>query len=415
MSIPNETLHDIFADLPAPVLAVVALACRRFNAVAERLLYSAISVDDVLSERSPNPWRTVRCASSILRRPHLVDAVRSVSVRWRTEEGTLWQPYRDLLAAATHLSSALRTLVFLQTLDIYLGFWSSLSHDGSASWRVMARQTEQLHPIDAIIQSCSFPQLSVCSLHTDWADARGTKDRLDVHVETTPTHALSSFLIASSAQLKHLRLHLPQYSSMGLFSFPSESLRELMSFRGNSRMAAAILPGRPVRSLSLEGREEEVTVEILGQLALTASDNAIGFPHGSAHTEQTLRYLDLSSIPIRPVLLRSIAAQLSDIEVLRIKLALRHTLHYAMSGIVSPCVSLRLHIVKFEIPSLYSRDSSRACHRCWEHSHASSISICPLRPLSRRPLQLQVCHTAVLVKLTRSMRYAESGSKSVPV
>jgi hypothetical protein len=50
-------------------------------------------------------------------------------------------------------------------------------------------------------------------------------------------------------------------------------------------------------------------------------------------TSVPLRHLDLSSMLVTPTLLRNLSRNLNTVESLKVKLALRHTLHFA--GIVS--------------------------------------------------------------------------------
>ncbi|TFY77825.1 hypothetical protein EWM64_g6186 [Hericium alpestre] len=52
-----------------------------------------------------------------------------------------------------------------------------------------------------------------------------------------------------------------------------------------------------------------------------------------ARTSTPVRNLDLSAMSVTPILLRDISRHLYHIECLRVKLALRHTLHFALSGI----------------------------------------------------------------------------------
>jgi hypothetical protein len=47
-----------------------------------------------------------------------------------------------------------------------------------------------------------------------------------------------------------------------------------------------------------------------------------------------VRELDLSGMSVTPTLLRSVSRHLSHVEWLKVRLALRHTLHHALYGIV---------------------------------------------------------------------------------
>jgi len=99
---------------------------------------------------------------------------------------------------------------------------------------------------------------------------------------------------------------------------PLEALPLLTSFRGSADAAASILPGRPVQYLSLIGEDSDVNRDNLPRMT---------------YTTRPLRFLDLSAMSIRPMLLRNVSTYLPTIESLRLRLALRHTLHYSFSGI----------------------------------------------------------------------------------
>lgn len=90
--------------------------------------------------------------------------------------------------------------------------------------------------------------------------------------------------------------------------------------------------------LALAGRDEDV----MGSGGAAAGAMMMGAYNGGgggalpllAQGAVPLRVLDLSAMSARPMLLRSVAQVLSTLECLRVKLALRHTLHYSFSGIV---------------------------------------------------------------------------------
>jgi hypothetical protein len=74
-----------------------------------------------------------------------------------------------------------------------------------------------------------------------------------------------------------------------------------------------------VQALGLVGRCEAATEEDLARIATGSTP---------------VRALDLSGMSVTPTLLRSVSRHLSHVESLKVRLALRHTLHYALSGIV---------------------------------------------------------------------------------
>ncbi|PBK99078.1 hypothetical protein ARMGADRAFT_918184 [Armillaria gallica] len=288
--LPNETLSAIFEILPIPLLADIARVSQRFKAVAERVLYSTIHVRDIISATDSQPWRTTRCCDSLLRRPHLLESIRIFHIRWHTTERTSLSAL-DLEPASIKLSVTLRTLHFLDSLELTLGPANMATADRA-----------HLHPIERIIRGCYFPHLRSCSFGADWA--KGVQSYSTI---------LDSFL-SSVPLLRHLKL----LDHHGVLNLRSDALPNLLSFRGSTDTAAYILPGRPVQSLSLIGQDSDVT-----------RDNLPRFTHATT----PLRFLDLSAMSVRPILLRNIATYLPMVEVIRIRLTLRHTLHYALSGI----------------------------------------------------------------------------------
>lgn len=291
--LPNEILAAIFTRLETQALADVARVSHRFNAVAEYLLYSSIAITDVLSDREHVPQRTVCWCDAMMNRPHLADAVKRLQVRWTTESRS--PPSALLLAVCDQLSLAIRNLVGLEHLELHLG---------PANYACMPR--ENMHAIERAVFLCSLPALRSCSLGAEYTKG----------IQPYTAH-IASFL-SHTPSLRHLRLS-DHHSSLNLPPAP-HALPFLQTFRGSAATSASILPGRPVHHLSLIGQDSDVTQENLLRIASTSTP---------------LRSLDLSAISARPVLLRNVSAYLSSLERLRVRLALRHTLHYALSGIVS--------------------------------------------------------------------------------
>ncbi|KAF7309815.1 F-box domain-containing protein [Mycena indigotica] len=316
MSLPNETLAAIFDSLPPHVLAVISCVSYRFNAVAERLLYASISISDSLSSQSPLPRRSLRCFRSIRARPHLVETIKRLQIRW---QGANNSTYLDLANACVEVSQTLQTLIYLEGLDVFLG---------PANRTVIGSNSGGIHAIEQLLHNCHFPHLRYCSLGAEWAKSPPTHPY---------THLLPIFLATSVPILRHLRLsdaHSPLNPPL-----PPTALPLLTYFRGSPDTAASILPGRPVTALALIGQDSDVNRENLPRFALTS---------------MPLVMLDLSAMQARPVLLRSIAEYLPQLEHLRVRLALRHTLHYALSGItllagLAPVLRDLRHLVVFDL------------------------------------------------------------------
>lgn len=291
--LPNETLTAIFNGLPYSTLAELARVSRRFNAVAERVLYSSVYIRDVLSDGDHYPWRTFRCCQSLILRPHLFESTHGFHVRWVAMAGTSPSTLH-LSETLTKLSEALPNLRFLDSLELSLG----------PANMVLSAHPHRVHPVERVITGCRFPHLRSCILGADWT--KGVQQYA----------ALPSFL-TSLPSLRHLKLA----DHHGAVHLPPDVLPRLSSFRGSPDAAASLLPGRPVQSLALIGQDSDVTRENLPRLM---------------HTTVPLKSLDLSAMSVRPLLLRNVATYLPMVEVIRVRLALRHTLHYALSGIVSP-------------------------------------------------------------------------------
>ncbi|KAJ7583258.1 hypothetical protein C8J56DRAFT_205364 [Mycena floridula] len=289
-SLPNETLESIFDELDSTALSTVARVSTHYNAVAERILYSSINIKDVLSSASPMPMRTFHCCQSILRRPHLVETIKKLHVRWQTDSESPPSHYH-LAPATAKLADALRSLSFLISLDLFLGPVNV----------VATPESGPLHAIERIIYGCHLSQLQYCALGAEWSK-NGPQY----------TNILRAFLV-TLPELQQLRL----VDHRSALVVPETALPKLSIFRGSSETAASLLPGRPVQTLHLIGQDSDINRENLPRFT---------------NTSLPIRFLDLSGMSIRPVLLRNIAEYLPTIFRLRIRLALRHTLHFALAG-----------------------------------------------------------------------------------
>jgi len=303
MDLPNETLTTIFNDLPPSTLAILSCVSFRFKAVAERVLYSSIHITDLLSESSPLPLKTLWWCDAMRRRGHLRETTRKLHVRWQADRTT--HPPHYLVNSCERLGDIVRLLDCLESIDIFLGPANLIPRHELRSHP----HTPPMHPIERVIRGCRFSHLRYCSLGAEWA--KGVQPY---------THTLLFFL-ASLTPLRQLRLSdLHSDSALVMEGLQPHALPHLSSFRGSADAAAAVMPGRPVQYLSLTGQDSDVNRDNLTRMR---------------YTSLPLKCLDLSAMSIRPLLLRNISPYLPTIESLKVKLALRHTLHYAFSGIVS--------------------------------------------------------------------------------
>ena len=277
---PNETWNTIFQSLDRADLARVTLVSRHWNAVAGRLLYTCVPIFDAVS---PVPRKTKNCCNGLLRHPCLAALVKSFHVRWIVNLNFVTARI-DCESGLRDLSNTLRILTSLECLNLCLNLPGySVYH----SWDLLSR--------------CHFPFLRQFALSG---------------MGYTP---LSSFL-NNTPSILHLALVDYHYT----LTLDPCALPSLCTFRGSPATATLVVPGRPVDWIELVGQGMAqhgwlgIPRDVMSQLALTSIP---------------IRYLDLSEIVVSPTLLGDISNHLSYLKILKVKFALRHTLHH--SGIVS--------------------------------------------------------------------------------
>lgn len=282
--LPNETWNAIFQSLETSDLASVARVSHRWGAIAERVLYASVSICEDFSSSFQLPRKTSACCEGLARRPYLVEVVKSFHVRWTIDYSVIytlnWESVLDDLA------NTLRSLAFLESLDLCLNltrYWIFHSWD--------------------LLRHCHFPSLRHFSL---------------TGMGYTPV----AWFLNTTPSIRHLSL-VDYRQNLALVP---RALPLLCSFRGSPTSAASVVPGRPVQCIELVG-QGEVEHEWIN----TARDAMSKMAMASL----PVRYLDLSSMSVTPMLLSDISKHLSDLEVLKVRFALRHTLHFANTGIVS--------------------------------------------------------------------------------
>ncbi|KAH7905641.1 hypothetical protein BJ138DRAFT_1118286 [Hygrophoropsis aurantiaca] len=279
--LPNETLISIFCGLPASALTALACVCRHWRAIAEWILYSNVLITESLSPTYPFPYRTLRCCQTILHRPSLASGVKKFHVRWISEGRGSYGPFLDVIFST--ISQVIGRIANVESLELHLGVPSF----------------EEDPPFNPL----TFPTLR-SSPFLRYISLQG--------IGRHPANHLASFLNVMPS-VSHLRL--PDYRDQILVL--AHALPSLTYFCGSPRAAATVLPGRPVQSLALIG-QDYVTEADLSHMALTSLP---------------LSVLDLSAMSVTPILLRNVSRSLPTVEFLKVKLALRHTLHFALSGI----------------------------------------------------------------------------------
>ncbi|GJE93310.1 F-box protein [Phanerochaete sordida] len=286
--LPNELLAAVFENLRSDALLQVVCVSRRFHAVGERTLYANVAIAEAVPRSAPVPRKTVTFCTTLLAHPHLAEGTRKLAVRWHTDAGPR-EPYlAPLEPVLALLNRALRLLRALDALELALGL-----SGGPLTSR-------------GILAGCAFPALRTFALSGVGRGAPPHK-----------THAAPSppveWFLAAVPTLTHLRLG-DCHEGLAL---PPGALPALRAFRGSAPTAASVLPGRPVAVLALVGHEF-VTERDLAALA---------------RSSVRVRVLDLSAMSVTPLLLRDISRHLSGVAHLKVRLALRHTLHHALSGI----------------------------------------------------------------------------------
>lgn len=289
-SLPNETLTTVFEYLRSDNLVSLTRVCRRFQGISERLLYSNIVITENIhcdSDGYLSPRQTEGCCTAVLLRPYLATNTKKISIRWQYNPGRVQDDDNQLAPSVVPgLRYLLRSAHSLETLELHLVGYEGNWYD--------------------LLDGCSF--------------------KLRCMALNGPVNAPVEWFISTQPNIIHLHLgdhHLPLHLS-------PHDLPSLETFRGDAQTAASILPGRPVHGLALSGREP-------------SEESLIAF----AHTRLPIRRLDLGSISITPMQLLTISKHLPALKSLRMRLALRHTLHFTFSGMVSnqESVVLPVHCV----------------------------------------------------------------------
>ena len=295
--LPNEILHAIFDRLSQHALTRIVLVSHRWRANAERLLYSSVVINEVLPRSStpglkgahvmPSvPAITLRCCETLSSYPHLAEYVRRFHVRWQTD--AVESPALLLLIAQNIAKSLVPTLRHLDSLELSFGLADYVVHD------FISAPSMPTAPPSSFLLPFRLPDLRSLALH-------GIGEPPEPVLRNHPA-------------LLHLKLgDYPRPLRLLPTDVPS-----LRSFRGHPATAASVLPGRPIEALGLVGLDP-ATEPDLARIAA-----------GS----RPVRSLDLSGTSVTPTVLRSVSRHLSHVEWLKVRLALRHTLHYALSGIV---------------------------------------------------------------------------------
>ena len=324
-NLPNEIFTPILSFLPAASLQQALLISHRFRTLAELLLYTSVSIQEAVQltgSQDGGPYKTWRWCRTILERPHLVHCVKSLTIKWFADHHARHahqHPYYarpahpaaaaligdiDLEPVFVELATILPNLTILESLELHLPTPPSKPTDS----------TTHLALGNRLLGSTSFPNLS----------------HLAISGLVPPPQF---FLPSSCPTLKTLRFsdihELP-------YPFPYDALPKLSSFKGSPGTAAVVLPGRPVRSLGLVGFECLRVTEWEGISRVQSIEDPASY--------RGIETLDLSGMSVTPSLLLDVARWVPTVRDLKIRLALRHTLHHTLGGIVSISITQRSDI-----------------------------------------------------------------------
>ena len=313
--LPNEILTTILSFLPMASLQQSLLISHRFRALTELLLYTFVSIQEAVEltgSQDGGPYKTWRWCRTILERPHLVHSIKSLTIKWFADHHarhTTQHPYYarpmhsaavapigdiDLESVFVELATILPNLTLLESLELHFPTPVSRNADSETHLALGNR----------LLRPTLFPNLTYLAISG-----------------LVPPPQF--FLPSSCPSLTTLRIsdihELP-------YPLPHDALPNLSSFKGSPAAAAAILPGRPVRWLGLVGFDYLRVAEWEGISRVQANEDEAY--HG-------IETLDLSGMSVTPNLLRDVARWVPTVKDLKIRLALRHTLHHALGGIVS--------------------------------------------------------------------------------
>ncbi|PAV19575.1 hypothetical protein PNOK_0450900 [Pyrrhoderma noxium] len=405
-NLPTEIIASIASHLSRNSLAALSLTSHRLQSISERLLYAAISVRDILgysgSYKTPFisssssqssfselnlelgngninnnenenengrdsiiPCKTQGLCMAIARRPHLASCVRYLSIRWSCPSSlhshhAQHHQNRAMSDGSGREQTGPPTIdpSFATTLHILLVSLSHLKHLELHLSGLPNSKKDFGFSFPSLLEGASFPLRRLISSGASPFPS-----------PVSPPISLESIL-RSLPTLTHL--HLPAHYPPLVGLTPSD-LPVLQSFRGSIRCAASVIPGRPVSDLSLCLSSDLETIS--GLSTGLGYYGGFGLPHvsypeltgGSPSIEQDplsflllgsspVRKLDLSAMSVTPTQLLFLSKYFGrDLEVLRMKLALRHTLHFTFSGMM--LLSALTHLLG-SFPSLQVLDLS---------------------------------------------------------
>ncbi|KAH9045993.1 hypothetical protein EDB84DRAFT_1435769 [Lactarius hengduanensis] len=271
--LPNEILHAIFGHLSQHALTHIVLVSHRWRANAERLLYSSIVINEVLP-RSSTPE---------LKGAHAVPSVPAITLRCC-----------ETLFSYPHLAEYVRRFHVR---------WQTDAVESPALLLLIAQNIAKslvptLRHLDSL--ELSFGLLAAPPLPT--APTSFLPPSRHPYLRSLALHGIGEPpepVLRNHPALLHLKLG--DYRRP-LRLLPTDVPR-LRSFRGHPATAASVLPGRPIEALGLVGLDPATESDFA---RIAAGSPPRPLPRPLRHQRHPDR------APVR--------------------LAFRHTLHYALNG-----------------------------------------------------------------------------------
>ncbi len=153
----------IFSFLSQDDLTKVALVSYWFNAIAERVLYSSIDIDEEVAEDSDIPKQTLGWCDA-MKRNQLYDVPRKLSISWQINI----VKSETLPHSCSLVSDNIRRLTLLDTLELSMGPSSKSTTPA----------------MELIIRDLRLPNLRHCLLNG--GDLRWPNTRLILDYATSP-------------------------------------------------------------------------------------------------------------------------------------------------------------------------------------------------------------------------------------
>ncbi|KAL5487522.1 hypothetical protein ACEPAI_5630 [Sanghuangporus weigelae] len=211
---PVEIFHHILEHVPRTTLTAAARANTAFNEVSERLIYRHLELATIP--------QALQCFESLQKKPQAAQSVREFVIMIRES--------RNVVARlGPILSTVLQSLSQLTALH--------LAVEG---------------PYLPALNGCTFPRLTIFS---SIADLSPNPAPLAEFLVRHPS--ITSLCLGGDTPSNN-----PDLRNASPISLPPTALPALSSYMGSRRLAPALVPGRPVRRITLAWHSPNVDFEV---------------------------------------------------------------------------------------------------------------------------------------------------------